>query len=367
MNALAPSLAVLSLTWREASTETRNLAAAPLAAHDVDELARHGAHGVVQVHTCARSMWVLSAHDASWAGALLQAHVSRSLRAAGSEVLPALLVQDDALDHLFRVSLGLDSLVEGEAEIGGQVVGAFQLAGRAGLLDATLQATWRVLAELRADARREAIVRPGRGMGQLAVETLLREGILPSQRVGVVGLGSIGTQVRASLARAGFTAADVYTRTPRLGAASLDAIARADVVAWVVCTSAPAAWFVAPRPSLVIDLGRPAQALVPGIGLDALFRRPGLCLPPAQRVRAEELVKLAQLQWHSRARLRSSHAVLGRIRSLRDAYVHEQLPALLDDALADVPAATRKKVLAAAQAAASQYGRAVLDTVKRER
>ncbi len=359
-------LVALSLTWRDAPTSVRDHVSAPLDNTTASELARNGVRGLVEIHTCARAVWLLSAENGSWAGALLQAHLAGRMREAGHAGMPELRVGREALRWLLEVSLGLDSFVEGEADIGGQLLDGFQAGGLTGRLDPTLQLTWRILAELVGEARRTGVVRPGRGMGQLAVETLLREGVQPHQKVGVVGLGKIGGQVRASLGRAGFVPPTVYNRSARDGAEPLTALRESDCAAFVVCTAAPEPWFRPARPTVVVDLGRPAQAHAPALGLDALLVGHGLRLTDAQRERAHALASTSEAEWLARVRLRSAHTVLGKVRALRARYVRDELPGLMEPALAELAPPVRKRVLAAAEEAVKRYGRAVIETLKEE-
>lgn len=358
-------LGVISLTWREAPTAVRDIAAAALSESDWLGLTGQGLRGLVEVHTCARSMWLVTADDAEWACALLQARLLSRLLEAGSASVPQLLVGEVALRHVLRVSVGLDSFVEGEADVGTQVNQAFQEASVSGRICADLKGVWRATIDLAGDARRAGVLRPGRGMGHLAVDTLKLHGVGPTCMVGVVGAGRIARQVMGSLERAGFAPPVVYNRTVQDGWQPLSEAARSSHAAYVICTAAPAAWFLPPASArVVIDLGRPAQVLGPALDLDALLSGLGLRLGHEDHVRFEALVDAAVVQWQLRRRLHSSSHVLARVRSVRDRFVNDQVEELLGSALDSLDAPTRKRVLLATRQVVRQYSREVIDALK---
>jgi len=358
-------LAALGLSWRDIPTSLRDVAAAPLSEADWAGLTNQGLRGLVEVHTCARSLWLLSADDPAWAGALLQARLVSRLLAEGSNAYPEVKVGDEALRYLFRVSIGLDSFVEGEADVGGQVNDGFQVAALQNRVCSDLQAAWRSVIDLGNEARRAGVVRPGRGMGHLAVDTLLKSGIKPDTKVGVVGAGKIGHQVMASIERAGFTPPAVYNRSPKDGAGPLGDAAAAGHAAYVVCTAAPSPWFMPPATArAVVDLGRPGQVAGPSLDLDALLSGFGLRLSDEARARAEALVHDAVSHWHTRTRLHASQHVLARVQSLRDAFVYERVESLLAPAMEGLDAPTRKRVLHATQTVVRRYSHEVLGALK---
>jgi glutamyl-tRNA reductase len=158
-----------------------------------------------------------------------------------------------ALEHLFRVAAGLDSLVLGEPEIQHQVRRAAELAGEEGTLCGELRDAFRHALAAGRRARRET------GIGRGAVSTasvgvdLARRalGELRDRPVVVVGAGAMASSMARALARHGVAGPVVCNRTPaaarRLAAevggraAGLGALRaeleRADLV--VACTGAP--------------------------------------------------------------------------------------------------------------------------------
>lgn len=204
---------------------------------------------------------------------------------------------DRAVQHLFTVAAGLDSMVVGESEILGQLRAAYRTAreedavGRA--LGALVQQALRVGKRVRAET---GISRAGAsvvGAGLDLAEQVA--GPLRQRRALVVGAGSMGALAAAQLQRRGVAELAVLNRTPERAEriatayaaraadpAGLSAeLARADLV--VSCTGAtgivvPAEAVAAGlagragRPLVVLDLAlphdvEPSVAELPGVTL----------------------------------------------------------------------------------------------------
>ncbi|RBM21239.1 glutamyl-tRNA reductase [Prauserella sp. PE36] len=199
-----------------------------------------------------------------------------------------------AVEHVFSVASGLDSMVVGETQILGQVRSAYATAREAGtvgrvlheLVQTTLRVGKRVHTETGLDALGASVVS----------EALAAAGELAGQRALIVGAGSMGALAASQLRKAGIGDIAVANRTlanaerlaasvaeqgvparavPMAGLA--DALAQADVV--VACTGAKGAVLgvehVVPRadaPVVICDLGlprdvEPAVADVAGVSV----------------------------------------------------------------------------------------------------
>jgi glutamyl-tRNA reductase len=206
-----------------------------------------------------------------------------------------------AVQHLFAVASGLDSMVVGEAQILGQLRTAYAAADEAGTVGRSLhelaQHALRVGKKVHAgtgiDAAGASVV--SEALGEAA---LVLGGDLAGRRALVVGAGAMGGLAAAHLRRAGAAEVVVLNRTPERGArlaeiteaagtparsAGLDALDRELAVADValVCTGsigtlvardtvAAAVGARAGRPLVVCDLGLPrdvdpAVAALPGV------------------------------------------------------------------------------------------------------
>ncbi|MFF0148224.1 glutamyl-tRNA reductase [Amycolatopsis sulphurea] len=189
-----------------------------------------------------------------------------------------------AVEHLFAVASGLDSMVVGETQILGQVRAAYATAREAGTVGRTLHEL--IQTTLRVGKR----VHSETGLDQLGAsvvsEALNAAGELAGKHALIVGAGSMGALGASQLAKAGIGRITVANRTGanavRLAekvteqgvparsvplAELADAVAEADVV--VSCTGAQDAVFLAGhvpprggRPLVVCDLGLPKDVEV---------------------------------------------------------------------------------------------------------
>ena len=359
-------LVAVSLTWREASSTLRARAATPVDGALYEGLRAHGVEGLVELHTCARSLWVAAAPQGAWVGALLQSSIASRV---GGEVLPAVLDGVDAARHALRVAVGLDSYVQGESDIGGQLLGAFDEARAAAHSAVGLNLLQQSAARLLHEGRENGFVRPNRGLGALSVSALLDRGVDLSVPVAVIGAGSIGNRVLGALDRAGAARPVVYNRTPRGDTRPLDAVAAGRHAAAVVCTAGPAGWFRPPAGmGCVIDLGMPAQvARGPGVvDLDTLLAGDPRRLPEERVRAAEDAVEREIGALCARLRAAQWRRGLAGAASLRDRFLDEELDAHLAEALGALSEPHQRRVREAARGALRQYSHRMLTWIKQE-
>lgn len=250
------------------------------------------AAGIVRIESCSRIEWVMSASNPAWAADLLRSAMRSRLLALDAGRPMHSKISRGAVHYLTRLTLGLESVAEGEHAIGRQVIKAFEVAHGQGSTDRTLNLCWHALGRM-LQLRKDTGLSSSVGVQSLVVNEL-RE--LPKERtVLVLGMGDIGSQVLAALRREGFANARGYGRADQPQFA--ENVMQASVV--VVCTGAPSAHLTLPPvnrategspPLLVsangcpmaIDLGSPAQIVsAPGwhhLDLDALLARRGLTL-----------------------------------------------------------------------------------------
>ena len=134
--------------------------------------------------------------------------------------------EDAAVEHLFRVSAGLDSMVVGEPQVLGQLRDAYATATAAGTgtpaLHQAVQAALRVGKRVRAEAGLDKagadLVAVGLDAAQEAV------GGLGGRRALVVGAGSLGALAGAWLRRRGVAEVVVANRSPARGARLAEAL-----------------------------------------------------------------------------------------------------------------------------------------------
>src|ERR1700722_7170226 len=147
------------------------------------------------------------------------------------------LLGNQAIDHLFRVSTGLDSMLIGEAEILAQVKDAFIQGQRAQSLGKTLHSLFREALNAGKAARTQTDI----GGQSVSIATaavnfaIAHVGDLRGTSVVVVGAGKMGTLVARRLKTEGCREIVTLGRKDMHGV--VDAIAKADVV--VTSTGAP--------------------------------------------------------------------------------------------------------------------------------
>lgn len=331
------SVLVVGLSHRSAPVEVLERVAVP--AEDVPKLLDETLKGthvneVVLLSTCNR-IEVYAVVDAFHGGlADVSAVLARHAGLPMGELTDHLYVHyaGSAVQHLFAVSSGLDSMVVGEAQILGQLRNAYAVAAETGtvgrvlheLAQQALRVGKRVHAETGIDAAGASVVSEA-----LADAATALDGALAGRRAVVVGAGAMGALAAAHLRRAGAGEIVVLNRSPeraeRLAATTaghgtparagtLDALATELVAAdvMVACTGAigtvvehaAVADAVARRdgrPLAVCDLGLPRDvdtrvAELPGVtvvDLVALQRRladrtGGAAIEAAQELVAEE-------------------------------------------------------------------------------
>jgi len=196
------------------------------------------------------------------------------------------LLGGEAIDHLFRVATGLDSMLVGEAEILGQVKDAYVQAQKARSLGKTLHALFREAVSAGKDARSQTHI----GGDSVSIATAAvnlakdRLGDLAGRSVLVIGAGKMGTLAAKRLKKAGAKDLVIANRSfakaretaTAVGAGRAvelpnlaDAVADADIV--LTSTGAPefvltpdivaAAMQARPRrPLFVIDIAVPRDA-----------------------------------------------------------------------------------------------------------
>jgi glutamyl-tRNA reductase len=134
------------------------------------------------------------------------------------ELTPHLYVhyEERAVEHLFSLVCGLDSMVVGEGQILGQVRQALKLAQKQGTVGATLNE----LAQqaLRVGKRAHTDTGIDQAGASLVSAGLALAGELAGRRALVVGAGSMSSLAAATLARAGVTDIVIANRTYARGA-----------------------------------------------------------------------------------------------------------------------------------------------------
>ncbi|MCF6471024.1 glutamyl-tRNA reductase [Nonomuraea sp. MG754425] len=193
--------------------------------------------------------------------------------------------EERAVEHLFSVVCGLDSMVVGEGQILGQVRQALKLAQRQGTVGATLNEL--VQQALRVGKRAQTDTGIDKHGASLVTAGLALAGELAGRRALVIGAGSMSSLAAATLARSGVSDIVVANRTYERGArlaasvggraiefaAVAGELAGADIV--ITCTGA-GRHLITPGmldgPAFLLDLALPhdidpAVRALPGVTL----------------------------------------------------------------------------------------------------
>lgn len=188
--------------------------ASQLQCHGCSLKLRGGLSEVVVVSTCNRvEIYGVSTDDSRDPRALF-----RLLSAEPCELDPYIYVKESgaALEHLFSVAGGLDSLVLGETEITGQIKQAYQAAQSARLTGRVLNRVFQTaLSTAKLIRSRTGIGRGATSVGSVAVELAERifAGNLSERTVMIIGAGKMGEACVKHLAKKGARSVLVSNRS----------------------------------------------------------------------------------------------------------------------------------------------------------
>jgi glutamyl-tRNA reductase len=208
------------------------------------------------------------------------------------------LLGAEAIDHLFRVATGLDSMLIGEAEILGQVKDAYVQAQRAGSLGKTLHALFReALTAGKAARTQTRIAGQSTSIAGAAIELAKREfKTLSGKAILVVGAGKMGSLAAKRLRDEGCRRLMIANRSQNKARRIVDELQTGEAVelpglvdalaeADVVVTSTGASHFILrpenvaqamtrrpERPLFIVDIAVPRDvdpdvATIPGVTL----------------------------------------------------------------------------------------------------
>jgi glutamyl-tRNA reductase len=176
-----------------------------------------------------------------------------------------------ALNHLFRVSAGLDSVSVGEAEVLGQVRQSWEVARNEGTCGPALNAAFRHALQVGKRARSETdIARGTTSLAYAAVEMATEAlGNLEGKQALVVGLGEVGEMAARAFAGVPGLRPVVVVNRNQARADEVAAAIGGQAAAWGELVSAVAAADV-----VACSTSGPATLLGAGTVLDALAARP---------------------------------------------------------------------------------------------
>jgi glutamyl-tRNA reductase len=183
----------------------------------VERLAGPDAEAVV-LSTCNRTELYLVHADEEAAQARAFAELTTLAGLSEREIAPALytLTDEAAALHAFRVAAGLDSLIPGEAQILGQVRGAYELAREAHTAGPVLHRLFRQALRVGRRVRSEtAIGENPASISSAAAELAERVfGSLDGRRILILGAGKMSDLATVNLISRGVESVFVANRSP---------------------------------------------------------------------------------------------------------------------------------------------------------
>ena len=174
-----------------------------------------GLDEVVLLSTCNRVE--IYGTTSSWVQGKVH-RLFRQLCPADVDLTPYLYVKEGAaaVEHLFSVTSGLDSMVIGETEITGQVKNAYQAAQQAGLTGRVLNRLFQTALQIGKEIRTHTgIGRGATSVGSVAVELAEKifAGDLSDKTVMILGAGKMGEACVRHLAKRGARSVLVANRS----------------------------------------------------------------------------------------------------------------------------------------------------------
>jgi glutamyl-tRNA reductase len=214
------TLLVLGLSHKTAPVEQREKAALSESETRslLRDLMRAGAVSeAVALSTCNRTEVYatapdpLAAEDAVAAALVAHTHISPDELACARYVLR----DDRAAAQLFRVASSLDSMVVGESEIQGQVLGAWEIASEEDASGAILNHLFRQALEVGKQVRAQTRIGAGSASVSAVAVDLAEEVLddLPGRQVLLIGAGRMAEATAMSLVRHGVREVVVANRT----------------------------------------------------------------------------------------------------------------------------------------------------------
>ncbi len=386
-------LVVVGCDFRVASSQARSHLVLPgeEALAVAQELKKGGwADGLAFLDTCNRNEWIACSAQPRWTAELLLSRLRQRVPAElRDEVQPFHLQGEDAARHLFRVSIGQESLVQGERQIATQFFRALDTARMRGTSNRILNGLGSIAGRLVRIAIRRGCVRSASiGIHSLSIAWLRR--MLPrdrAQRVAIVGLGAIGRRVAGLLEEDEhfvpiYCSRHVPAGTPVRALDELPAVL-AEADAAVICTAArqpvvQASSLVARPPGhplLLVDIGIPQQVVAEGlpagvqrIGLDDLVAFHTDPDDASCQVcgggEADALVERAVDELRRFCNEPAFTSILGAVQRGQRELMARKLPMVLDQHLTGLCARERTELEQALKAALTDYTQDLLRTIR---
>ncbi len=173
---------------------------------------------IVSLCTCNRTEFFATVESVKDAAHVIAEELSAITGISLEELRPTLdvIVDAEAVEHLFNLVSGLESMVVGDAQILGQVKAAYNQSNRLGITNKSLHTLFQKAFSIAKRVRNETGLGKGRlSISALAVESALEEvGSLHSSVVSVLGAGKMGALAARYLKKAGVKELRIANRSP---------------------------------------------------------------------------------------------------------------------------------------------------------
>lgn len=216
---LESTLAVIGINHRTSPVEVRERFCVGESQRYETLQALVGSPGIeeaVVLSTCNRTEFIVWASDVSPAAESVDAYLRRScgMQAKESSYFYR-FVSEEALVHVFRVAVSLDSMVVGEPEITGQVKSAWAKAQRAGTTGRFLDAVFQKALSVAKRVRNETSISSSAVSVPYAAVELAKQifGRLEGRKVLILGTGKMGELAARYLLSSGAATVWVASRT----------------------------------------------------------------------------------------------------------------------------------------------------------
>ena len=222
-------LLLVGVSYKNGALPARETLAAASAARVFDELRKHGVKEAVYLSTCNRfELYIVDERGDDWAAGLIG-------QLAETDIKESLYFRRDgaAVEHLFAVAAGLESLVVGETEILGQVKSAYEQAKAAGMTDKRTNVLFQRALYTGKKVRNDTSIAVG-PTSVAAVAVQLAESIfgpLQKSEVLILGAGAMAELTARHLLSKKVAKLTIANRTFERGKALADSL-KASAVAW---------------------------------------------------------------------------------------------------------------------------------------
>lgn len=347
------------------------------------------ADGMVFLDTCNRNELIVSSRSPQWLGELMRAHfIERLKKKSKNEQVPFpfIYMGEAAVRHVFRVSAGLESFVQGEQQISGQVNNAFRQARKMQHSDVTLNRLSTLAGKVARERHGLGVFKQSiRGVHDLTVRYLMKSFSKEQEHlVTVIGFGEIARMTIDSLHHHTQWKVEIANRSPKKSQNIFPLeqlptlLSRADMA--IVCTGAfspvvdIALWKNISRSNklYLVDLGIPAQVdeklqqfdNIDIANLDLLMNSGVLELSNQENLRkVENLVEQITQQFMIFMQIKEMSPILQSAQDTHTELIHNVLPNILEKEFAELTDHTRSRLLFRLRGLIRDYTNSIIQSI----